>query len=161
MFQGTNCEKIATKLANLKTAVFLDFSESIVKFPTSIVPIISANKDKEIWLSLPRPYPDISGMEKAFPVALHFYDKKIDYYMNVDGVAKLVSNGDVMPDNMTRRLMYLDDNELLICVKMTRVEYYEKRRNRNVHLLDRKLKVGKQSNYTSAPVMSYNIDLAG
>lgn len=129
-------DKIAAKIQKLKTAVFSDFSESIVKFPTSIVQVINATEDGEIWFSLPRPYPDISGLEKTFPVELHFYNKKLNYYINIQGVAELVSNTNVMPDNIIRRFIYLAHGQLLLCVKMGRMEYFEKRKNRNLHLFD-------------------------
>jgi hypothetical protein len=99
-------------------------------------PKVMLAEDGEIWFSLPRPYPDISGSEKTFLVELHFYNKKIYYYINIQGVAELVSNTNVMPDNIIRRFIYLAHGQLLLCVKIGRMEYFEKRKNKNLHLFD-------------------------
>lgn len=123
MFSEIYFDKIIAKITHLKTAIFLDFSESIVKFPTSVIEITSINEARELFLPIHRPYPDLSGMEKVFPVALHFYNKQCDYYVNVEGDGRLISE-------------YVTGKELLICVKINRMEYFEKGKNKSGHLFD-------------------------
>jgi|GEM_PF-5353491 hypothetical protein len=123
MFSDIYFDKIVSKISHLKTALFLDFSESIVKFPTSIIQIISANEARELFFSIPRPYPDLSGMEKVFPIALHFYNKECNYYVNVDGFGRVMSEYEI-------------DKELLVCVKINRMEYFEKGKNKSGNLFD-------------------------
>jgi len=126
MFPDISFEKIAAKMESLKTAVFFDLSESIVKFPTSVVQILSANENLEIWLALPRPYPDISGLERIFPVELHFYNKALNYYINTEGMAELISNAGDIPERMAKKVICLINTELLIRVRVSRFEYFKK-----------------------------------
>lgn len=123
MFSDMHFDRIVEKIEQLQTAIFLDFSESIVKLPTSIIEITSINQARELFFPISRPYPDLSGMEKAFPVALHFYNKQCNYYVNLDGVGRLVTE-------------YITGKELLICVKINRMEYFEKGKNKSGNLFD-------------------------
>ena len=136
MFPGVYFGKITSQIENLKTAVFSDFSESIVKFPSSIIQIISASEDGNIWFSLPKPYPDISGIEKTFPAKLCFYNKKYNYYVNVEGVAELVSNIEGFADKVLSNFALLANEDLLICMRISRMEYFEKGTGRKVNLFD-------------------------
>lgn len=123
MFSEIYSGKIVEKITHLKSAIFLDFSESIVKFPTSIVRLISANEAGELFFSIPRPYADLSGMDRVFPVALHFYKKECDYYVNVEGIGRLI------PENEA-------DTDLLVCVKIDRMAYFEKGKSKGGKLFD-------------------------
>jgi hypothetical protein len=136
MFPGVFFEKMTSQIENLKTAVFSDFSESIVKFPNSIIRIISANEDGKIWFLLPKPYLDISGIEKKFPATLRFYNKKYNYYVNVEGVAELISNVEAFPDKAVSNFALLANKDLLIRVRISRMEYFEKGKSRKANLFD-------------------------
>ncbi|MDR3714240.1 MAG: hypothetical protein P4L51_15590 [Puia sp.] len=129
MFPDISFEKVIRRIENLGTAIFWDFGRSEVKFPTSVVRIRSVNEGGEIWLTLPKPYPDSSGLDRSFPVGLHFYNKKYDYYVQVDGVGELITDIQKMPAPIEAYFSSLAEDELLIRVKMSRMESFEKRKN--------------------------------
>jgi len=106
------------QIQNLSTAIFSDFSSSILKFPTSIIHVLEVSKDGKLLFELPRPYTDISGMEASFPVALHFYNKKYNYYVNVDGLAHIISINNEAP--------------LIVLVKMSHIKSFVRKRAKRV-----------------------------
>jgi hypothetical protein len=128
MFSGTFPRGMGFKIKKLSTAIFFDFDDSVLKLPNSIVKVLYVGQGCEIWFSILKPYSDVSGMEKSFPVSLHFYNKNFDYYINVEGIAGIVSNTNEIPDKLAKQIGSLENDKLLIRVKMDHLEYFLRRK---------------------------------
>ncbi len=123
MFSDLYFDKMGDRIEKLGTAIFSNSSESVLKFPTSIIHVLCVDDNQKIWFAVPKPYADISGMEMTFPVTLHFFNKNYNYYINVDGIASIISKLDDMPRELVKYTEEVDKNPLLIRVRVNYLEY--------------------------------------
>ena len=82
------CEKAVA----LQTGIFTDFSNSIQKFPTCIVKILSTDNEGYFWFVLPRPFIDIGGIKNKFFAQLDLFNKNHNFYLKLNGIAS-IENG--------------------------------------------------------------------
>ena len=137
LFSNFFADKMGGRIRKLGTAIFTDLSESVLKFPTSIIRVLSVDDHQGIWFEVPRPYVDISGMELAFPVTLHFYNKHCNYYVNVDGIAHIQPNLNGMTGGLVENVQGTNTKKLLIQVKMNYLEYSVRRIKNQINFYDR------------------------
>ena len=81
---------INNNIKKLQTAIFYNFSESILKFPACIIHVDNIDKDGHLLFGLQKPYRDISDFDTCFAGQLHFYNKYFDYYIVVYGNATII-----------------------------------------------------------------------
>jgi hypothetical protein len=119
--------KMSRRLEKLRTAIFSDLGNSLLKFPVSIVRISRADDNGELWFNLPKPYRDTSDMERIFPASLHFYNKEYDYYIHVEGFASIVPEGHERFGGLDEQRISPEEIKLMIRVKIKNMEYFHRR----------------------------------
>jgi len=126
-------KKLSDHIRKTGTAIFLDDNQAILKFPNSIVHVLSADRRGNVWFSLPKPYTDVSGMAKTFPVSMQFYNKYCDCYLKAEGVASVLADVNEMPDEHTRYIFQSDKERMMLCVSIRQMEYFARRKKGKVH----------------------------
>lgn len=80
---------LSPKIRNLRTAIFFDDSQAILKIPTSIITVSDVDKSGNIWFSVKKPYQDMSGLDNRFFSQLQFYNKMCNYFITIHGHATI------------------------------------------------------------------------
>ncbi len=119
---------ITTKIEELQTAVFHSHSNSVLNIKSSIVKTRQVDENGNIWFTVCRPLQEITQFEKQFPVALNYYKKGSPFFMNVFGLARIVSDPEelICADLNNHIKNEIDSEEILLCVKILNANYFEK-----------------------------------
>jgi hypothetical protein len=107
---------INNRIEKLQTAIFYNFSKSLIRFPTCLIKITGADGSGNIWFAVKKPYADITDFDKEFPAQLQFYNKRYAFYITVHGRAIIIPENDRCSD------------EALIRFRIFNVEYYYSKR---------------------------------
>jgi len=116
------------KIKNLRSAIFFNQSEAVLKLPTSIVRIINVDDYGYIWFFMQRPPQQLNEFEKEFPVKLDFFRKGLDYSLQVIGNGYIVNDPEeifVITTNIDEVKKFNPNEMVLIKVKMTRADYFD------------------------------------
>lgn len=128
---------ITTKIEELETAVLHSHCNSVLNIKSTIVKTLQVDANGNIWFTIGRPQQEITQFEKQFPVALNYYKKGSPFFLNVFGVARIVTD----PEELTCAHLFnhiengIDSDQVLLCVKMMNANYYEKEDAKNVSWL--------------------------
>jgi hypothetical protein len=101
---------ISNRIGKLNTAIFYNFSNSLLKFPTCIIKVTGFDKYGNLWFAVKKPYQDITGLDKEFPAQLNFYNKMHRFYVTVNGKATLIPDKGIHADQayIRFRIFYAD-----------------------------------------------------
>jgi hypothetical protein len=116
------------KIQETRSAIFFNLSDSVLKFPTTIVNTLTVDDYGFVWFLIQKPKQNIKEFEAGFPVRLDYYRKGTNYFLQVMGKAWAVSD----PEEMNMLETMLEeingkpmDETVLVKVKMLRAEYHE------------------------------------
>lgn len=124
---------ITTKIEELGTAVLHSHSNSVLNIKSTIVNTLQIDANGNIWFAVSKPQQEITQFEKQFPVGLNYYKKGTPFFLNVFGVARIVSD----PEELTYANLFndlkhdLDSDQVLVCVKIMNANYYETEPDKN------------------------------
>jgi hypothetical protein len=76
---------ITSKIEELETAVLHSHCNSVLNIRSAIVKTRQVDETGNIWFTIARPLQEINQFEKQFPVALNYYKKESNFFMNVFG----------------------------------------------------------------------------
>jgi hypothetical protein len=93
MFNHFDLCSLGDRMEKLETALFFNDSAALTRFPTSLARIVDRDDLGGVWFSLKRKYSDMSGFDREFPGQLHFYNRLFNYWMEVEGIASIVTVG--------------------------------------------------------------------
>jgi general stress protein 26 len=118
------------KIQEIGSAIFFNLSQSVLKFPTSIVETLKVDDFGFVWFSIQKPKQDLREFDNEFPVRLDFFKKGKNYFLQVEGKAWIVNDPEEM--NFLSALDTLPADEgkklndmVLVKVKMIKAEYHE------------------------------------
>lgn len=83
---------LQSMIMDLQQALFFNDSQSVLRFPISIVNVLHADEVGQVWFIVKRPIQQLNEFDKEFHARLHFYKKGKDYYLHVGGKACIVSD---------------------------------------------------------------------
>lgn len=128
---------ITTKIEELGTAVFHSHCNSVLNIKSTIVNTMQVDENGSIWFSISRPQQEITQFEKQFPVALNYYKKGSPFFMNVFGVARIVTDPEelICADLNNHIKNEINSDQILLCVKIMNANYYEKESASNANWL--------------------------
>ncbi len=128
MNTSTQIDFINSKITELGTAVFHSHSNSVLNLNPTVINTLKVDENGYIWFFVNKPAQTVTEFEKQFPVALNYYKKGIPFFLNVFGIARIVIDPEelacVALDNEIRNGIKSD--KILLSVKITNVNYYEK-----------------------------------
>ena len=116
MFFGNYLNFIDDRIEKLKTAIFYNSSQSLLKFPTCIIKITGFDESGNIWFTVKKPYDDITDFDSDFQAELQFYNKSYSFYITVYGKATIIPEKNVSAD------------EALIRFRIFKAKYYYSKR---------------------------------
>jgi hypothetical protein len=115
------------KIMDLRQALFFNDSQSVLRFPVSIINVLQVDDVDQIWFMVNRPLQHLNEFEKEFRARLDFYKKGKNYYLHVIGKAFIVSDPEEINnvhvlDNDTKKLALT--SLVLIRMKINKTFYY-------------------------------------
>ena len=118
------------KIQEIRSAIFFNLSQSVLRFPTSIVEALKVDDLGFVWFCIQKPKQDLREFDNEFPVRLDFFKKGKNYFLQVEGKAWIVndpeeinmlSSWDTIPGGEGQKM----DNMVLVKVKMIKAQYHE------------------------------------
>jgi hypothetical protein len=110
MISGNYLNFINSGIEKLNTAIFYNFSKSLLKFPTCVIKVTGSDENGNLWFAVKKPYEDITGLDKEFPAQLKFYNKRHRFYVTVYGKATLIPDKPMHTDNAYIRFRIFNAN---------------------------------------------------
>jgi hypothetical protein len=127
------------RIKTLGTAIFSNDSRNILKFPTCLIKVLEADTKGNVWFIIRKPFDDISDFDQNCPAGLQFYNKKINYYITLSGIAT------IMADKK-------EDREILMKFRtLTATCYYCKRKS-SMRLINRVINLINNYFATKSPL---------
>jgi len=122
------------KIQEIGSAIFFNLSDSVLKFPTSIVTTLKVDDYGYVWFFIQRPRQDLKEFETEFPVRLDFFRKGKSCFLQVNGKGWVVNDPEAMnafvalPEEARTTAAH---EMVLVKVKIMKAEYYETKTTRS------------------------------
>ena len=118
---------LISKIEDLQTAVLHNCSNCVLNVPSSVVNTLHVDETGCIWFTIFKPMQHISEFDRRFPVALHYYQKGRPFFLNIQGMARLVIDPEEVNSLPFDAQAALSPNRVLICVKITSANYHQRK----------------------------------
>jgi general stress protein 26 len=116
------------KIKEIKTAILFNLSDSVLKFPTTIVSTVKTDDFGYVWFFVKKPKQDIREFETEFPVRLDYFKKGKECFLQIMGKAWVITD----PEELTSFISLNDEmagaisnDMVLVKVKMMKADYQE------------------------------------
>jgi hypothetical protein len=83
---------LTRKMTGIGTGLFYNFSEHFMKTPTSIIQIRHSDREGNLYFEIPRPYQDMSGVEKSFYSKIQFFNRHCRMHVMAEGYATILED---------------------------------------------------------------------
>lgn len=115
------------KIKQIRSAIFFNLSDSVIKLPTSLVTTLKVDEFGYVWFFVKKPNKNLMDFEKEFPVRLDYFKKGVDYFLQIMGKAFVVTDPEELNSVLaeTGQDLGLDSEMVLVKVKMLKAEFYE------------------------------------
>jgi general stress protein 26 len=116
------------KIDEIKSAIFFNLSDSVLKLPTSIVSAQKVDEYGFVWFFMQKPRQDLREFDKEFPVRLDFFRKGKHCFLQVTGKAWVVMDPEeinTLDVDLSVEDKAVRDEMILVKVKMLKAEYHE------------------------------------
>ncbi len=123
---------ITGKIEELGTAVLHSHSNSVLNIKSTIVKTRQVDDNGNVWFTICKPVQEITQFDKQFPVALNYYRKGSPFFLNIFGVARIVTDPEELTCAALNNQLAVADDQILVCVKMLNANYYEKEEAKNL-----------------------------
>lgn len=116
------------KIQEIGSAIFFNLSDSVLKFPTSIVSTLKVDDYGFVWFYVQKPKQQLREFEMEFPVRLDFFRKGKNCFLQVMGKAWVVADPeemntlDILPEEVKQKT---EEGMVLVKVKMMKADYHE------------------------------------
>jgi hypothetical protein len=81
------------KINTLQTALFFSMSESVLKFPVSVIKVVQVDEAGQIWFCIPTSVQPSQFGEKFYSM-LQFFRKGENFYLKIQGNAFILNDGE-------------------------------------------------------------------
>lgn len=122
------------KIKEIKTAILFNLSDSVLKFPTTIVSTVKTDDLGYVYFFVKKPKQDIREFETEFPVRLDYFQKGKECFLQIMGKAWVITD----PEELTNFTCLNEDvaselkpDMVLVKVKMMKADYQETSRAGN------------------------------
>ena len=122
------------KIQEIGSAIFFNLSDSVLRFPTSIVSTLKVDDYGFVWFLIQKPIQNLTEFEMEFPVRLDFFRKGKNYFLQVSGKAWVVNDPEEINtlEILPAEAMHPPMNEMvLVKVKIMKADYYETKTSDN------------------------------
>lgn len=126
MHNNEHLQFLQQKIADLRSAIFFNLSEAVLKFPTSLIKSPVVDDFGYVWAWVPKPKQNATEFENGFPVRLDFYRKGATCFLKVSGTAWIVTDPEEMyATPLAGSAGFVLQDAVLVKVKMQSAEYHE------------------------------------
>ena len=80
------------KMTEIGTGLFYNFSEGLMKTPTSIIQIRHSDRQNNLYFDVPRPYQDMGGIERSFFSKILFFNRSCNMHVMAEGYATILDD---------------------------------------------------------------------
>jgi len=80
------------KIRQIGTGLFYNCSEGLMKTPVDIIQIRYTDQKGNIYFDIPRPYSDMSGVDKKFFSKIQFFNPSCKKHVMAEGYATIVDD---------------------------------------------------------------------
>jgi general stress protein 26 len=130
---------ISSRIEELRTAIFHSQSTTILNLNPAVISILKVDTDGYFWFLVDKPLQAVSEFEKQFPVDLNFYKKGAMFFLNVFGIARMITDPEELElTEIDNKLTIKENDKILIRVKIVNVNYFEKKNSAKGWLTKRK-----------------------
>jgi|GEM_PF-4992402 len=86
---------LTKKMSEIGTGLFYNFSENVLKIPTSVIQIRRSDREGNLYFDIPRPYRDMGGIEKSFYSKIQFFNRLYNFHVMAEGYATILEDHEV------------------------------------------------------------------
>lgn len=126
------------RIIELKQALFFNYSDAVLKLPTSVVNALHVDEVGQVWFILHRPTQNLNEFDDWFSSRLEFYKKGMGFHMHVSGKACLVTDPEEINNafHITEEIrQQVNSSMVLVKLKAEHVEYFPHQLPRNAKVL--------------------------
>jgi general stress protein 26 len=135
MMNNLQLHFLQDKIADIKSALFSNESEAVLKLPTTIVSAITVDDAGQIWFFVNRPQQLIQEFDKEFPAKLRFFRKGKEYFLHITGKAFIINDPEeiyhLVSLDETVRETAMNTQYVLLKMRVQKAEYYERHSRRS------------------------------
>lgn len=134
------------KIQELRSALFFNTSNAVLKFPTCVVQVMKVDEAGQIWFFVNRPEQYLHEFDREFPARLNFFKKGKPFYLHMTGKAFIVTDPEELNDviNVTDEVRQNAMNHyVLIKFKIIHAEFYDRSEQANTMLQKVRTSVSK------------------
>lgn len=116
------------KVEEIGSAIFFNESQSVLKLPTALVSNIKVDEFGYLWFITQKASEENSAIEAGFPVRLDLYRKGVQFYMQIEGAAWVVSDPEEIfaMQHITEDIMQQQRTDtVLLKVKIVKAACYQ------------------------------------
>lgn len=116
------------KIKEINSAIFFNLSDSVLKFPTTLVSTLKVDDYGYVWFFVKRPKQNINEFETEFPVRLDYFKKGTDYFLQVMGKAWVITDPEEVNIfiSATEEVNEQDvEDSVLVKVKMMKADFQQ------------------------------------
>jgi general stress protein 26 len=127
MLHQSELRFLLDKIQDLKQAIFLSQSTSLLRIATTIVTISKVDELGQMWFFVPRPKQALHEFDREFPVRLEFFKKGKQFFVHVAGKAFIVADPEEFNSIVDEDIREQAAGHLvLIKVRMLKADYFER-----------------------------------
>ncbi|HRO44369.1 hypothetical protein [Agriterribacter sp.] len=116
------------RIYEIGSALLYCLNTGTLRIPATIINVLSVDNYGNLYTLIQRPEYDLTEAEMQFPVLLKLYKKGKPFFMEIQGLAVLLNDGELfnqlmhqMGNECTRRM----ENIIIVKLKMETIYYYE------------------------------------
>jgi hypothetical protein len=116
---------ISTRIKQLQSAVLHNYSNDVLNLPDIIIHAIDVDDVGCVWFTILRDTAPQQLLASEFYVSLNFFKKGLPFFLNISGVADIITDSTAIDGLPTFIRSNVTDDRLLVCVKIMDAEYFE------------------------------------
>jgi len=128
MTSNQQLQFLQEKIKEINSAIFFNLSDSVLKFPTTIVSTLKVDDYGYVWFFVKKPKQNINEFETEFPVRLDYFKKGTEYFLQIMGKAWVITD----PEELNAFVLLTDEmkgqdvnDSVLVKVKMMKADFQE------------------------------------
>lgn len=116
------------KIKEINSAIFFNLSDSVLKFPTTIVSTLKVDDYGYVWFFVKKPKQNLNEFESEFPVRLDYFKKGSPAFLQIMGKAWVITDPEELNSfiALTEEVKGQDvQDSVLVKVKMMKADFQE------------------------------------
>ncbi|HYE53390.1 MAG TPA: pyridoxamine 5'-phosphate oxidase family protein [Chitinophagaceae bacterium] len=129
MLTETQLNFLREKIQELRTALFFNTSNAVLRLPTCIINTLKVDEAGQIWFFVNRPEQYLHEFDREFPARLDYFCKGKRFFLNITGKAYIITD----PEELNEIISVSEDDKqkamahlVLIKFKIASAQYYER-----------------------------------